>query len=145
MSQAELARTIDDAFERRAEIGVTTKGAVRVLRKAAEAAFPEADPPHLGLSMDDIGLSGRDLLAEKLLASGDDPDPAAVKSAAPPQGSKIRQVVVPCASTRPSASVSRPSAVPTRRPRLMTRPSALMSPVSGVTARTSEILNSSVV
>jgi hypothetical protein len=44
---------------------VSADGAERVLRKAAEAAFPEADPPHLGLSMDDIGLSGTDLLASE--------------------------------------------------------------------------------
>ncbi len=40
MSQAELAKTIDDAFERRAEIGVTTKGAVR---DAVEAAIDLLD------------------------------------------------------------------------------------------------------
>ena len=68
---------------------VSGRSAQRVLRKSAEPAFAEADPPHLGLSMDDIGVSGPDLLAEKLLASGDDPDPAAVKSAAPPQGSPV--------------------------------------------------------
>jgi hypothetical protein len=57
-----------------------------VLRKSADAAFAEADPPHLGLSMEEIGLSGPDLLAEKLLNGGDDPDPEMVKRAAPPQG-----------------------------------------------------------
>ena len=83
-------RVYEDLRTRDGEITfVSADGAERVLRKAAEAAFPEADPPHLGLSRDDIGLSGRDLLAEKLLASGDDPDPAAVKSAAPPQGSPV--------------------------------------------------------
>jgi 2,3,4,5-tetrahydropyridine-2-carboxylate N-succinyltransferase len=40
MSQAELAKTIDDAFERRAEIGVATKGAVR---EAVEAAIELLD------------------------------------------------------------------------------------------------------
>lgn len=65
---------------------VSAAGASRVLRKSAEAAFAEAEPAHLGLSMEEIGLSGPDLLADKLLAGGDDPDPAAVKSAAPPQG-----------------------------------------------------------
>ena len=54
---------------------------------------------------------------------------------------KIRQVVVPWASRRPVPSVSRPSAVPTRRPRLSTVPSALIRPVSGVIGRSSEILN----
>ena len=52
---------------------------------------------------------------------------------------------MPCASNRPFASVTRPSAVPTRRPQLRTLPSALIWPVSSVMARTSEILNSSVV
>jgi len=40
MSQAELAKTIDGAFERRAEIGVATKGAVR---EAVEAAIELLD------------------------------------------------------------------------------------------------------
>lgn len=65
---------------------VSAQGTRRVLPKTAEAAFAEAEPAHLGLSMEEIGLSGPDLLADKLLASGDDPDPAIVKSAAPPQG-----------------------------------------------------------
>src|SRR2546430_4677874 len=61
------------------------------------------------------------------------------------QCSKSKHVVVPCARTRPSLSVNVPSAVPIRRPQLITLPSAFTSPVSGVTGRTSEILNSSVV
>jgi 2,3,4,5-tetrahydropyridine-2-carboxylate N-succinyltransferase len=40
MSQAELAKTIDDAFERRGEIGVATKGPVR---EAVEAAIDLLD------------------------------------------------------------------------------------------------------
>jgi 2,3,4,5-tetrahydropyridine-2-carboxylate N-succinyltransferase len=40
MSQAELAKTIDDAFERRAEVGVATKGAIR---EAVEAAIELLD------------------------------------------------------------------------------------------------------
>ena len=40
MSHAELAKTIDDAFERRAEIGVATKGPVR---QAVEAAIDLLD------------------------------------------------------------------------------------------------------
>ena len=67
---------------------VSPRGA-RVLTKSAEPAFAEADPPHLGLSMEEIGLSGPDLLADKLLAGGDDPDPELVKKAAPPQGSFV--------------------------------------------------------
>lgn len=62
-------------------------GERRVLAKSAEAQFPETGPQHLGLSMEEIGLSGPDLLADKLLAGGDDPDPEMVKRAAPPQES----------------------------------------------------------
>ena len=65
---------------------VSSQGERRVLAKTAEATFAEADPPWLGLSLKDIGLSGADLLADRLLAGGD-PDPELVKSAAPPLGS----------------------------------------------------------
>lgn len=63
----------------------------RILLKSAEAVFAEGDPPYLGLNLDEIGLSGADLLADRLLQGGDDPDPAAVKSAAPPQGSNAKE------------------------------------------------------
>ncbi|MBV9269090.1 MAG: Tat pathway signal protein [Acidobacteriaceae bacterium] len=66
---------------------VSEDGDTRVLGKSAEAAFAEANPPFLGLSLKDIGMSARDLLAEKLLSGGGDPDPENVKAAAPPQGS----------------------------------------------------------
>jgi hypothetical protein len=65
---------------------ISSTGNRRVLPKNAEAVFAEADPPYLGLSLKDIGMSPRDLLAENLLADGD-PDPERVKSAAPPMGS----------------------------------------------------------
>jgi hypothetical protein len=58
-----------------------------VLTKNAEAAFAEAGTPYLGLTLKDIGMSAADLLADKLLESGDDPDSEQVKSAAPPLGS----------------------------------------------------------
>ena len=45
------------------------------------------------------------------------------------QPSKIRQVVVPCTSRRPWASVTLPSARPTRRPQFTTQPSARMVPI----------------
>ena len=70
---------------------VSSTGGARVLTKSAEASFAEANPPYLGLSMNDIGLSGTDLLADRLLAGGGDPDPEMVKSAAPPQGSAAGQ------------------------------------------------------
>lgn len=66
---------------------VSSTGGQRVLAKSAEASFAEGTPAHLGLRLEDIGMSGADLLADRLLASGADPDPAMVKSAAPPQGS----------------------------------------------------------
>ena len=65
---------------------LTSAGRARVLSKSAEAAFAEANPPYLGLSLDEIGTSGRDLLAEKLLENGD-PDPQRVRLAAQPLGS----------------------------------------------------------
>src|SRR5947209_17650853 len=58
---------------------------------------------------------------------------------------KIKQVVVPWTSKRSLLSVTRPSAVPIRRPRLITVPSALIGPVSGVIDRRNDILNSRVV
>src|SRR6266487_3488034 len=66
---------------------VSANGESRVLRKSAEASFPEADPAYLGLDLKDIGTTGADLLAERLLASAGDPDPEKVRSAAPPLGS----------------------------------------------------------
>lgn len=66
---------------------ISSQGGAIVLRKTAEATFPEADPPYLGLSLDEIGLAGEDLLADKLLEGGGDPDPERVKAAAPPLGS----------------------------------------------------------
>ncbi|HKW61143.1 MAG TPA: hypothetical protein VJN89_01245 [Candidatus Acidoferrum sp.] len=70
---------------------LSDQGTKRVLPKSAEAVFAQADSPYLGLNLDEIGLSGADLLADRLLQSGDDPDPAAVKSAAPPQGSNVKE------------------------------------------------------
>jgi hypothetical protein len=66
---------------------ISAKGS-RILPKSAEASFAETATPYLGLSLKDIGMSGPDLLANRILQSGGDPDPELVKSAAPPQGSK---------------------------------------------------------
>jgi hypothetical protein len=84
----------------------SARGEKRVLAKSAEAQFPDVGPQHLGLSMDDIGMSGPDLLADRLLAAGDDPDPEAVKKAAPPQG-----------SPQPRPAPNRPQQAPPPRPR----------------------------
>lgn len=66
---------------------LSSRGGARILPKSAEATFAEANPPYLGLSLDDIGLADADLLADKLLEGGGDPDPEHVKAAAPPLGS----------------------------------------------------------
>ncbi len=68
---------------------VSAKGTQRVLGKYAEANFSEANPPHLGLKLSDIGTAGPDLLADELLKNGE-PDPEKVRSAAPPIGSAPR-------------------------------------------------------
>src|SRR6185437_6886425 len=65
-------------------------GKQRVLGKSAEASFPTAEPPYLGLKIADIGMAGKDLLADKLLEHGGDPDPEQVHAAAPPLGSPNR-------------------------------------------------------
>jgi hypothetical protein len=69
---------------------VAANGSGRVLTRNAEAAFADAEPPYLGLSISDIGMSGPDLLADKLLQNGD-PDPEQVCNAAPPMGSYHEQ------------------------------------------------------
>jgi len=66
---------------------VSARGESRVLGKSAEPQFAEAEPAHLGLSLNDIGLAEADLLADRLLSGGNDPDPDMVKGAAPPLGS----------------------------------------------------------
>lgn len=66
---------------------VPSRGAAHVMPKRLEATFSLASEPHLGLKLEDIGLSGRDLLADRLLAHGGDPDPFTVRDAAPPLGS----------------------------------------------------------
>src|SRR5262245_23734419 len=42
---------------------ISSRGQARTLGKSAEATFAGSDPPHLGLSMNDIGLADADLLA----------------------------------------------------------------------------------
>lgn len=64
----------------------SSSGETRVLTKSAEASMPEGTP-YLGLALKDIGVSSPDLLADRLLQSGADPDPETVKSAATPMAS----------------------------------------------------------
>lgn len=65
---------------------VSSAGKARVLPKTAEAVFAEDGPQYLGLDLKDIGMSPRDLLADKLLANGD-PNEDDVRRAAPPMDS----------------------------------------------------------
>ena len=69
---------------------VSSKGIARVLPKSAEQTFADDGPQHLGLDIKDIGMAGRDLLAEKLLANGD-PNEDEVRRAAPPMNSTHRE------------------------------------------------------
>jgi hypothetical protein len=80
-------KVYEDLRTREGPITFISSAGARVLTKSAEASFAEGDAPYLGLTLKDIGMSGRDLLAERLLEGGDDPDPDRVKSAAPPLGS----------------------------------------------------------
>jgi len=65
---------------------ISAAGDARLLGKNAEATFAEPGPQYLGLDLKDIGMSGPDLLADKLLAHGD-PDSDEVRRAAPPMDS----------------------------------------------------------
>ncbi len=69
---------------------VSADGTARILSKTAEATFADNRPQHLGLDIKDIGMSGHDLLADKLLAHGD-PDEDEVRRAAPPMNSAHRE------------------------------------------------------
>jgi hypothetical protein len=64
---------------------VSSSGTTLALRKSAECSMPEG-VPYLSLDLKDIGLSSADLLAHRLLKDGD-PDPEAVRTAAPPMAS----------------------------------------------------------
>lgn len=59
------------------------------LGKRTEPMYATAAPPHLGLALRDIALADADLLADRLLAGGGDPDPDRVRDAAPPSGSQF--------------------------------------------------------
>jgi hypothetical protein len=71
-------RTRDGGF-----IFISSKGGGCTLSKSAEPTFAETNASYLGLDIKDIGMSGPDLLADRLLQNGD-PDPEQVRSAAPP-------------------------------------------------------------
>lgn len=86
----ETWRVFEDLRTRDGAINfVSSSGMARVLRKTAEATFPDEGPAYLGLDLNAIGIAGADLLADKLLAHGD-PDEDEVKRAAPPMDSTQR-------------------------------------------------------
>ena len=66
---------------------VPARGAPRVMTKRLEACFSQAAVPLLGLSREEIAASLPDLLADRLLAGGGDPDETQVRDAAPVIGS----------------------------------------------------------
>ena len=68
---------------------VPARGTARVMTRRPEAVFSQAATPFLGLSQQDIGSSLPDLLADKLLAGGSDPDEIQVRDAAPLIGGPI--------------------------------------------------------
>ncbi len=68
---------------------VSSTGSRRIIPKYAEPSFRGDKPYYFGLDLKDIGASGPDLLADKCLAHGDDPDPEVVKSAIPPMGAPV--------------------------------------------------------
>ncbi|SPE33819.1 conserved exported hypothetical protein [Candidatus Sulfopaludibacter sp. SbA3] len=68
---------------------VPARGATRVMTKRLEACFSQAKVPFLGLSPQEIGSSLPDVLADKLLAGGGDPDEMEVRDAAPLIGSPV--------------------------------------------------------
>jgi len=80
-------KVYEDLRTREGVITFVSSAGARVFTKSAEAAFAEETSLYLGVSLKEIGLSPRDLLAERLLEHGDDPDPERVKAAAPPLGS----------------------------------------------------------
>src|SRR5437764_1660904 len=83
-------KVYEDLRTREGAITFISSAGARVLTKSAEASFAEETSPYLGLTLKDVGMSARDLLAERLLEGGNDPDPDRVKSAAPPLGSVQR-------------------------------------------------------
>jgi len=68
---------------------VPARGAARVMTKRLEACFSQAAVPFLGLSRQEIGSSLPDLLADKLLSGGGDPDEIQVRDAVPLIGSPV--------------------------------------------------------
>lgn len=76
----------EDQTRRDGAIVFTSDKGAFSLSKRPEACFDDIQPSYLGLALKDICLADADLLADKLLAHGGDPDPEEVRKAAPPAG-----------------------------------------------------------
>ena len=72
---------------------VASTGGGHVLAKSAEANYPDANPPYLGLKLADIGMAGPDLLADRLLRDGD-PDAELLQADMLPPG--LANTVIDC-------------------------------------------------
>ena len=68
---------------------VPARGAARVMTKRPEAVFSQAKTPFLGIPQRGENASLPDLLADKLLAGGGDPDEILVRDAAPLIGGPV--------------------------------------------------------
>ncbi|MHB8287027.1 MAG: Tat pathway signal protein, partial [Caulobacteraceae bacterium] len=61
-----------------------------VLHKRLEPVFSQVEKPYLGLDQKRVALAAADLLADKLLAAGGDPNMVEVRDAAPPPASDFK-------------------------------------------------------
>ncbi len=68
---------------------VSADGQALVLGKRLEPIAGRDVAPYFGLDLKTVALADRDLLADRLLASGDDPDEDDVRDAAPPPASRF--------------------------------------------------------
>ncbi|MBJ6122291.1 hypothetical protein [Sphingomonas mollis] len=79
----------EDLTTRDGMLALVRGGEAVLLPKRTEAAHATATPVWLGLDLKAIALADADLLADRLLAGGGDPDPEQVCAAAPPSGSRF--------------------------------------------------------
>jgi hypothetical protein len=84
-------RALEDmTFEKGSIAFLDDRDQAVVLDKRLEPVFSQATTPYLGLDQKLVALAPADLLADKLLASGDDPNLVEVRDAAPPPASEFK-------------------------------------------------------
>jgi hypothetical protein len=93
MAEFEYAGEIWNVYEdwrsREGDLIFVSGEKIQILSKTAEATFADSaqgNKPYLGLSLEEVVGSRSDLLAERLLSQGGDPDENLVRSAVPPLG-----------------------------------------------------------